>query len=86
MFNKISLVDFLKSTKLKKTSLLFIKEQGCKFCVIAEHEMNKVKIIENFPAINFYEISVDVNPSVATKLGLTGVPAFLKLNCFGKKV
>jgi thioredoxin-related protein len=85
MFKKISLDDFLKLTELEQVSLLFVKEQGCKYCEIAENEIKKVSLVEALPRINFFEISIDDEPTVTTKLGLTGVPAFLRIDRAGRK-
>jgi hypothetical protein len=39
MFEKVTLDKFLSLNELDKTSLLFIKEQGCKYCEIAESDL-----------------------------------------------
>ncbi|MCC6137258.1 MAG: hypothetical protein IT287_01390 [Bdellovibrionaceae bacterium] len=85
MFEKVTLDEFLSLNELDKTSLLFIKEQGCKYCEIAESEMRSVGLAAILPTINFYEVSINDDSSVATRLGLTGVPAFFKIELSGKK-
>ncbi len=83
MFQKTTLSDFLRLIELEQISVLFIKEQGCKFCEAAENEMKK--ITETLPAVKFFEVLINDEPTVPTKLGLIGVPAFLKIDRAGRK-
>ncbi|MCO5143076.1 MAG: hypothetical protein M9962_08305 [Oligoflexia bacterium] len=85
MFEKVTLDKFLSLNELDKTSLLFIKEQGCKYCEIAESEMRSVSIAAILPTINFFEVSINDDASVATRLGLTGALHFLKSTDLVKK-
>lgn len=85
MFEKVTLDKFLSLNELYKTSLLFIKEQGCKYCEIAESEMKSADLAAVLPTINFFEVSINDDPSVATRLGLMGVPTFFKVDRSGKK-
>jgi len=85
MFEKVTLDKFLSLNDLDKTSLLFIKEQGCKYCEIAENEMRSVGLAAILPKITFFEVSINDDASVTTRLGLTGVPAFFKIDRSGKK-
>lgn len=85
MLQEIILDEFLNMSRKHETSLLFIKERGCPFCEVAETiiELN----LEKWKSlgINFYELSIDDFPSVPVKLGLVGVPAFLRNDKMGKK-
>lgn len=85
MFQRISFEQFIKSSKTGKISLLFIKERGCQYCQIAEEEMKKAGFPESISSINCYEVLIDDEPGLPSKLGLVGVPAFFKIDSAGKK-
>ena len=85
MFQRISLEQFITFFETGKASLLFIKEQGCQYCQIAEREMKKAGFPESIGAIICFEVSIDDEPGLPSKLGLVGVPAFFKIDPIGRK-
>lgn len=85
MFQRISLEQFIKSSGLGKTSLLFIRERGCQYCQIAEEQMKKAGFPETIGSVNCFEAVIDDEPKLPSKLGLVGVPAFLKIEPTGRK-
>ncbi len=85
MFQKVSFEQFIESFETGKASVLFIKEQGCQYCQIAEREMKKAGFPESIGSINCFEVSIDNEPGLPSKLGLVGVPAFFKIDSIGRK-
>lgn len=85
MFQRISFELFIKSSETGKTSLLFIKERGCRYCQIAEEEMKKAGFPESIGLISCFEVLIDDEPALPSKLGLVGVPAFFKIDPIGRK-
>lgn len=85
MFKRITLEEFQSQADSASTSLLFIRELGCKYCENAEREMQKSDLEKQFKSIRFFEIYIDDHPELPAKLGLVGVPAFMKLNPRGEK-
>ena len=44
MFQKITLIEFMQKSENGSTSLLFVNEQGCRYCELAETEIKKEDI------------------------------------------
>lgn len=85
IFQNTSSEEFFETSLKGKASLLYIKEQGCRYCEFAEAEMKRAGLPEALGKIRFHECSIDQEPGLATKLGLVGVPAFLKVDVTGRK-
>lgn len=66
-------------------TVLFIREQGCKYCEAAEQLITSHNILKKYSDITFYQTFVDSNPDIIPYLGLTGVPAFLILQQDGRR-
>lgn len=79
-----SFEEFL-SLSQNKTSLLFIKEQGCFYCEAAEKAIIENNIEAIFKTIGFYQITIEDDPYVSSRLRLIGVPAFFKIDKHGSK-
>ncbi len=84
MFLSISSEEFLNSPK-SVTSILFIKEVGCKYCEAAESLLTEGKVVQRFTTIAFFEVRINDEPDLPTKLGLVGVPSFLKVEPSGRR-
>ncbi len=80
IYQSTSAENFFETCVGGKTSLLFIKEQGCRYCEIAEAEMKRAGLPEALGYIKFFECSIDQEPDLAIKLGLVGVPEFLRVD------
>ncbi len=85
MFQKITLIEFMQKSENGSTSLLFVNEQGCRYCELAETEIKKDEFFKNHLSVKFFEASINDEPGIAAKLGLVGVPAFLKIDGTGRK-
>lgn len=85
MYQNISLVEFEKQCNSTHISVLLIKQDGCKFCdEVIDISVNQ-KLNEKFKNIHFFQISIEQESDIVSKLGLVGVPAFLKMNQQGHK-
>jgi hypothetical protein len=85
MFKRITFDQFLLQAELGSASLLFIKEQSCKYCENAEREIQKGELENQFKSMQFFELYIDDHPELPAQLGLVGVPAFFKIDPSGRK-
>ncbi len=85
MFERVTLKEFFNQVTEDATSILFIKEKGCKHCKEAEAILNSILLESSLENIRIFELDITEEPSVVAELALVGVPAFLRVDSHGRK-